>query len=127
MIRRDQGTFMIEFSVAGMLGSSGPNIFNMSKRVKMRKVLDVVGWLLVLLLLFVGLSSLFGRVGFLNNEFSKEVTNIGEGLYDFGFRYIQHYFLLVFTFSCLSGCQKQIVRSDRKDRNNSGNNKRKTI
>ena len=61
-----------------------------------------MGWFLVLLLLFVGLSSLFGRVGFLNNEFSKEAANIGEGLDEFGIRYVQHYFMagvhLIFGF-----------------------------
>ena len=59
----------------------------------MRKMLDIVGWTVVLLLLFVGLSSLVSRVVLLNSEFSREVVNIGNGVSNFDIRYIQHYFV----------------------------------
>ena len=82
---------MIGISATERMESSGQNNFRTHKHRKIRKVLDLVGWLLVLLLLFVGLSSLFSRVAFLNNELSKEITGIGQGLDDFGIRYIQHF------------------------------------
>jgi hypothetical protein len=44
-------------------------------RKKMRKLFEIFGWLAVLLLIFVGMSSLFGRVGFMINAFSQEVAD----------------------------------------------------
>jgi hypothetical protein len=41
----------------------------------MRKLFEIFGWLAVLLLIFVGMSSLFGRVGFMINAFSQEVAD----------------------------------------------------
>jgi hypothetical protein len=52
----------------------------------MRKALNIIAWPMVLLLLFVGLSSLFGRVGFMSAAFSQEVANPGEGMNEFGIR-----------------------------------------
>ena len=109
---------MVDISSTELLASKGLDSFNTPSRRKMRKALDMVGWLLVLLLLFVGLSSLFSRVGFLNNEFSKELANIGEGLNDFGIRYIQHYFVagvhLAFGFVVYVCAPFQFMTSIRK-------------
>ena len=93
---------MVELSAAEMASGSGQDMFNSPLRRKMRKALNIIGWPIVLLLLFVGLSSLFGRVGFMSDAFSQEVANPGEGMNEFGIRYIQHYFVagthLVFGF-----------------------------
>lgn len=109
---------MIGISATERLESSGQNNFRTHKHRKIRKVLDLVGWLLVLLLLFVGLSSLFSRVEFLNNELSKEITDIGQGLDDFGIRYIQHFFVagvhLLFGFIVYVCAPFQFMPSIRK-------------
>ena len=109
---------MIGISATERMESSGQNNFRTHKHRKIRKVLDLVGWLLVLLLLFVGLSSLFSRVAFLNNELSKEITGIGQGLDDFGIRYIQHFFVagvhLLFGFIVYVCAPFQFMPSIRK-------------
>ena len=93
---------MVDISATELPSSGNQNNFNTPSHRNLRKVLDIVGWLFVLLLLFIGLSSLFDRVGFLNNEYSKGFANTGEGNDAFGIRYIQHYFMagvhLVFGF-----------------------------
>ena len=83
---------MIDITTSDLSGNSNQNIFNKPKRRKIRMVLDRLGWAVVLLLLIVGLISLFNRVELLNSEFSKEVVNIGNGVSNFDIRYIQHYF-----------------------------------
>jgi len=83
---------MVDISIAELPARADQHDFNTPMRRKMRKMLDIVGWAVVLLLLFVGLSSLVTRVVLLNSEFSKEVVNIGNGVSNFDIRYIQHYF-----------------------------------
>jgi hypothetical protein len=70
---------MVDISIAELPARADQHDFNTPMRRKMRKMLDIVGWAVVLLLLFVGLSSLVTRVVLLNSEFSKEVVNIGNG------------------------------------------------
>ena len=77
---------MVELSAAEMASGSGQDMFNSPQRRKMRKALNIIAWPMVLLLLFVGLSSLFGRVGFMSAAFSQEVANPGEGMNEFGIR-----------------------------------------
>jgi hypothetical protein len=84
---------MVDISIAELPVRADQHDFNTPMRRKMRKMLDIVGWAVVLLLLFVGLSSLVTRVVLLNSEFSKEVVNIGNGVSNFDIRYIQHYFV----------------------------------
>ena len=84
---------MVDISIAELPARADQHDFNTPMRRKMRKMLDIVGWAVVLLLLFVGLSSLVTRVVLLNSEFSKEVVNIGNGVSNFDIRYIQHYFV----------------------------------
>ena len=84
---------MVDISMAELPARADQHDFNTPMRRKMRKMLDIVGWAVVLLLLFVGLSSLVTRVVLLNSEFSKEVVNIGNGVSNFDIRYIQHYFV----------------------------------
>ena len=84
---------MIDITTSDLSGNSNQNIFNKPKRRKIRMVLDRLGWAVVLLLLIVGLISLFNRVELLNSEFSKDVVNIGNGVSNFDIRYIQHYFI----------------------------------
>ena len=84
---------MVDISIAELPARADHHDFNTPIRRKMRKMLDIVGWTVVLLLLFVGLSSLVTRVVLLNSEFSKEVVNIGNGVSNFDIRYIQHYFV----------------------------------
>ena len=84
---------MVDMSIAELPARAEHHDFNTPIRRKMRKMLDIVGWAVVLLLLFVGLSSLVTRVVLLNSEFSKEVVNIGNGVSNFDIRYIQHYFV----------------------------------
>lgn len=93
---------MVDISSAESASNAGENTFDSASRRKMRKALNGIGWPLVILLLYVGLSSLFGRVDFMSDAFSQEVANPGEGMGEFGIRYIQHYFVagthLVFGF-----------------------------
>ena len=84
---------MVDISMAELPARADQHDFNTPMRRKMRKMPDIVGWAVVLLLLFVGLSSLVTRVVLLNSEFSKEVVNIGNGVSNFDIRYIQHYFV----------------------------------
>ena len=87
---------MVDISIAELPARADHHDFNTPirrKMRKMRKMLDIVGWTVVLLLLFVGLSSLVSRVVLLNSEFSREVVNIGNGVSNFDIRYIQHYFV----------------------------------
>ena len=84
---------MVDISIAELPARADQHDFNTPMRRKMQKMLDIVGWAVVLLLLFVGLSSLVTRVVLLNSEFSKEVVNIGNGVSNFDIRYIQHYFV----------------------------------
>ena len=109
---------MTEITSTDFSGSNNQNIFSMPKRQKIRKVLDRLGCAVVLLLLFVGLSSLFSRVVFLNSEFSKEVVNIGNGVGEFSIRYIQHYFFigvhLIFGFIVYVFAPFQFMTSIRK-------------
>ena len=84
---------MVDISITELPARADHHDFNTPIRRKMRKMLDKVGWTVVLLLLFVGLSSLVSRVVLLNSEFSREVVNIGNGVNNFDIRYIQHYFV----------------------------------
>jgi len=60
-------------------------------RKKMRKVFEAFGWLAVLLLIFVLLSSLSDRVGFMINAFSQEVADPEAVFNAFDIRYFQHF------------------------------------
>ena len=84
---------MVDISIAELPARAEHHDFNTPIRQKMGKMLDIVGWTVVLLLLFVGLSSLVSRVVLLNSEFSREVVNIENGVSNFDIRYIQHYFV----------------------------------
>tara|TARA_B110000027_G_scaffold52778_1_gene57528 strand:- start:8300 stop:9079 length:780 start_codon:yes stop_codon:yes gene_type:complete len=84
---------MVDISITELPARADHHDFNTPIRRKMRKMQDKVGWTVVLLLLFVGLSSLVSRVVLLNSEFSREVVNIGNGVNNFDIRYIQHYFV----------------------------------
>ena len=84
---------MVDISITELPARADHHDFNTPISRKMRKMLDKVGWTVVLLLLFVGLSSLVSRVVLLNSEFSREVVNIGNGVNNFDIRYIQHYFV----------------------------------
>ena len=53
---------MVDISIAELPARADQHDFNTPMRRKMRKMLDIVGWAVVLLLLFVGLSSLVTRV-----------------------------------------------------------------
>ena len=109
---------MVDISTADTASNIGENIFKSPSRRRMRKVLDIIGWPVVVLLLFVGLSSLFGRVEFMNEAFSQQVANPEEGIGEFGIRYIQHYFMagihLVFGFVVYVCAPFQFMTSIRK-------------
>lgn len=109
---------MVDISIAELPARADHHDFNTPIRRKMRKMLDIVGWTVVLLLLFVGLSSLVSRVVLLNSEFSKEVVNIGNGVSNFDIRYIQHYFVagvhLLFGFIVYVFAPFQFMTSIRK-------------
>ena len=59
-------------------------------RKKARNIFEVFGWLAVLLLIFVLMSSLFDRVGFMFNAFSQEVADPEAVFNAFDSRYFQH-------------------------------------
>jgi hypothetical protein len=66
---------MIGVLLTGMTAEGETEKFFPPWRKKMRKLFEIFGWLAVLLLIFVGMSSLFGRVGFMINAFSQEVAD----------------------------------------------------
>lgn len=52
-----------------------------------RKVLEVVGWVLVALLVFTGLMAIFGRTGFMLGAFAEPIANPEEVFNAFDIRY----------------------------------------
>jgi uncharacterized membrane protein len=81
---------MIGVSLTGMTAEGETEKFFSPWRKKMRKLFEIFGWLAVLLLIFVGMSSLFGRVGFMINAFSQEVADPEAVFNAFDIRYFQH-------------------------------------
>jgi hypothetical protein len=52
-----------------------------------RKVLEVVGWVLVAILVITGLSAIFARTGFMISAFSEPIANPEEVFNAFDIRY----------------------------------------
>ena len=87
---------MVDFATTTMPTNDGSDVFSTVGRRKARKLFEALGWFFVLLLIFVGLSSLFSRVGFMVDAFSQEITNPEEVFNAFDIRYVQH-FLVVWS------------------------------
>lgn len=56
-----------------------------------RKVLEVAGWLTMIVLLYTGISSVFGRADFLMTNLAEPIANPEEVMNPFDIRYYQHY------------------------------------
>lgn len=56
-----------------------------------RKVLEIAGWLALALLLFTGITSIFGRAVFVTEALSAAVDNPSEVYNPFDIRYYEHY------------------------------------
>ena len=85
---------MVDFATTEMPTNHGGDVFSTVGRRKARKLFEVLGWLFVLLLIFVGLSSLFSRVGFMVDAFSQEIANPEEVFNAFDIRYVQHFLVV---------------------------------
>lgn len=109
---------MVDISSSELSPSGHLEVFNTPWRRNLRKVINFVGWPIVLLLLFVGLSSLYGRVSGMNAVFARDVANPELGLNQFDVRYIQHYVTaaihLVFGFIVYVFAPFQFMTSIRK-------------
>jgi uncharacterized membrane protein len=82
---------LIGASLKGMTAEEKTEKFFFPWRKRMRKLFEIFGWLAVLLLILVGMSSLFGRVGFMINAFSQEVADPEAVFNAFDIRYFQHF------------------------------------
>ena len=109
---------MVDISAAELAVPQDTHNFNSPPRRRLRRVLDFLGWPVVLILLVVGLSSLYGRVGFMNAGLSREVIDSAPEFNAFDIRYIQHYFVagvhLVFGFVVYALAPFQFMRTIRK-------------
>ena len=85
---------MANTATAQLSFNSEVELFYASWRRQSRNVLEVLGWIAVLLLIFVGLSSLFSRVGFMVDAFSQEIADLNQVFDAFNVRYVQHYFMV---------------------------------
>lgn len=86
---------------------------------QVRKVLEVVGWIIMAVLLFTGISSVFGRADFLLDALAQPIAEPSEVFNPFDIRYYQHYLatwlhlgpgLLIFCLGPL-----QFIRAIRKN------------
>jgi uncharacterized membrane protein len=82
---------MLTISETNLSSTENIERFYSPWRKEMRKVFERFGWFAVLLLIFVGMSSLFGRVGFMINAFSQEFSDLEAVFNAFDIRYFQHF------------------------------------
>ena len=61
--------------------------FSAAPMPALRKILEVVGWVLVAILVITGLSAIFGRTGFMIGAFSEPIANPEEVFNAFDIRY----------------------------------------
>lgn len=85
---------------------------------QIRKVLEILGWLIMAALLFTGITSVFGRADFLMTSMAQPIPEPSEVFNPFDIRYYEHYLatwlhlgpgLLIFTIGPL-----QFIRAIRK-------------
>ena len=85
---------MVDMTAPATAGNEALEVFSSAQRRLLRKIIAGLGWPVVLLLIFVGLGSLFSRVGFMTSAFSQEVANPEAVFNAFDIRYVQHYLMV---------------------------------
>lgn len=82
---------MVDVSTGPIENYSDVHQFHLPLNRQLRKVLEPLGWLCMLTMIFVGLSSLFSRVGGMMIALPMAETEAASTLSAFDIRYYQHY------------------------------------